>query len=119
MGQPFAAGNEWPQVNIVAYDAVVDYEAGAMQIDMVREQPQPEPMGGGVRFAGQQRTVQAVSGSSAWNRARSCFRCPIAIAGPDAAPGATAEAPKDNQYSGAPAATPGTTPIPTLIDRDT
>jgi glyoxylase-like metal-dependent hydrolase (beta-lactamase superfamily II) len=68
VGQPFAAGNEWPQVNIVSYDAVVDYEAGAMQVDMVREQPQPEPMGGGVRFAGQQRTVQAVSGTSAWNQ---------------------------------------------------
>jgi hypothetical protein len=33
-------------------------------------------------------------------------------------PGATAETPKDNQYSGVPAATPGTTPIPTFIDRD-
>jgi predicted dehydrogenase len=51
---------------------------------------------------------------------------PIAIAGPDAAPDATAETPKDNQYSGVPAATPGTAPRKpdsglrpgqTLIDR--
>ena len=36
----------------------------------------------------------------------------------EAAPDDTAEAPKDNQYSGAPAAPPGTTPISTLIDQD-
>jgi hypothetical protein len=49
------------------------------------------------------------------------------MAGPDVVPGATAETPKDNQYSGVPAATPGTTslspdfglrPRQTLIDRD-
>src|SRR5688572_26259351 len=68
VGQPFTAGQEWPQVNIVSYDAVVDYEAGTMQVDMVREQPQPEPQGGGVRFPGQQRQTQVVSGTSAWNQ---------------------------------------------------
>ena len=68
VGQPYVAGGEWPQVNIVSYDAVVDYQTPAMQIDMVREQPQPEPMGGGVRFAGQQRQTQVVSGAAAWNQ---------------------------------------------------
>jgi glyoxylase-like metal-dependent hydrolase (beta-lactamase superfamily II) len=68
LGQPYIAGQEWPQVNIVSYDAVVDYASGTMQIDMVREQPQPEPPGGGVRFAGQQRQTQLVSGASAWNQ---------------------------------------------------
>jgi glyoxylase-like metal-dependent hydrolase (beta-lactamase superfamily II) len=33
----------------------------------VRQQPSPEPPGGGVRFVGQQRTTQVVSGASAWN----------------------------------------------------
>jgi glyoxylase-like metal-dependent hydrolase (beta-lactamase superfamily II) len=68
VGQPYTAGEEWPRVNIVSYVADIDYQAGAMRVELVREQPQPEPVGGGVRFAGQQRTVQLVSGSNAWNQ---------------------------------------------------
>src|SRR5688572_4214492 len=68
LGQPFIAGQEWPQVDIVGYTAEVDYGAGSMRTDVVREQPSPEPPGGGVRFAGQQRQIQLVSGTSAWNQ---------------------------------------------------
>lgn len=67
VGQPYVAGEEWPRVNIVSYVAEVDYAAGGMRVDMVREQPNPQPNGGGVRFDGQQRSIQVVSGSSAWN----------------------------------------------------
>ncbi|MFC5106418.1 hypothetical protein [Kibdelosporangium philippinense] len=42
---------------------------------------------------------------------RPCLKAPSAIAGPDAAPDATAGTPKDNQYSDVPAATPGTAPL--------
>jgi glyoxylase-like metal-dependent hydrolase (beta-lactamase superfamily II) len=68
VGQPYVAGQEWPRVNIVSYVAEVDYASGSMRTDMVREQPNPEPSGGGVRFAGQQRNIQLVSGTSAWNQ---------------------------------------------------
>ncbi len=68
VGQPYTAGQEWPRVNIVSYAAVVDYDAGSMQVDIVREQPEPQPRGGGIRFAGRQRTTQFVSGMSAWNQ---------------------------------------------------
>jgi glyoxylase-like metal-dependent hydrolase (beta-lactamase superfamily II) len=68
VGQPYTAGEEWPRVNIVSYTAEIDYEAGAQRVELVREQPQPEPLGGGVRFAGQQRAVQLVSGAYAWNQ---------------------------------------------------
>jgi glyoxylase-like metal-dependent hydrolase (beta-lactamase superfamily II) len=68
VGQPHTAGQEWPRVNIVSYTAEIDYETGAQRVELVREQPQPEPLGGGVRFAGRQRTVQLVSGSNAWNQ---------------------------------------------------
>jgi glyoxylase-like metal-dependent hydrolase (beta-lactamase superfamily II) len=67
VGQPNVAGQEWPRVDIVSYTAEVDYVNGAMRTDMVRQQPSPEPPGGGVRFAGQQRTTAVVSGNSAWN----------------------------------------------------
>jgi glyoxylase-like metal-dependent hydrolase (beta-lactamase superfamily II) len=68
VGQPYVAGEEWPRVNIVSYVAEVDYGSGSMRTDMVREQPNPEPNGGGVRFAGQQRNIALVSGASAWNQ---------------------------------------------------
>lgn len=67
VGQPYVAGEEWPRVNIVTYRAAIDYEAGTMRVDLVREQPVSEPMGGGVRFPGQQTQIQMVSGGSAWN----------------------------------------------------
>lgn len=68
VGQAFIAGQEWPQVDIVAYTAEVDYQAAAMRTDVVRQQPNPAPPGGGVRFAGQQRQIQLLSGASAWNQ---------------------------------------------------
>jgi glyoxylase-like metal-dependent hydrolase (beta-lactamase superfamily II) len=67
VGQPYVAGQEWPRVDIVSYTAEVDYGTGSMRTDMLRQQPNPEPPGGGVRFAGQQRNIQVVSGTSAWN----------------------------------------------------
>ena len=67
VGQPYLAGQNWPRVDIVSYTAEIDYVNGAMRTDMLRQQPSPEPPGGGVRFAGQQRTIAVVNGNSAWN----------------------------------------------------
>lgn len=67
VGQAYVAGKEWPRVEIASYTADIDYAKAAMRVDMVRQQPNPEPPGGGIRFAGQQRSIQLVSGGVAWN----------------------------------------------------
>jgi hypothetical protein len=41
----------------------------------------------------------AQSSSRTLSATRPCIKAPSAIAGPDAVPGATADTPKDNQYS--------------------
>ena len=68
VGQPYVAGQEWPRVDVVGYTAEVDYASASMRTDVTRQQPSPEPPGGGVRFAGQQRQVLLVSGASAWSQ---------------------------------------------------
>jgi len=71
VGQPFLAGQEWPQVNIVEYVSTIDYGTPSIETRMVREQPSPEPPGGGGRFTGQQHLAQMASGDAAWNTAGS------------------------------------------------
>ncbi len=67
VGQAWRPGDEWPKVNIKSYDAQVNYETAAMQVDLVREMATPTPRGGGVAFAGEQRQQQFVVGAVAWD----------------------------------------------------
>ncbi len=68
-GQAYLPGDPWPRFHQVSYDVAIDYQAPAMRIDAVRAQAETPPHGGAAQpVAGEQRTVQFVSGKSAWNQ---------------------------------------------------
>src|SRR5262245_37113145 len=50
VGQAFTPAGEWPKVNVKVYDAQIDFDALAMQVDMTREMGPVPPRGGGVPF---------------------------------------------------------------------
>ena len=87
VGQSPTPNEPWPRVTIKSYEALVDYDTPAMQIDIVREQGAVQPRGGGQPFTGEQRQQQVVSGGMAWNVA---FSAPPPEAGRGAAPPADA-----------------------------
>jgi glyoxylase-like metal-dependent hydrolase (beta-lactamase superfamily II) len=67
VGQAYVAGEAWPRLNVNSYVATIDYDTGSMRLEVVRTMPDPIPPGGGGAFQGEQRQVQAVSGTYAWN----------------------------------------------------
>jgi len=68
VGQPWSpTDGALPKVNVKVYDAQINYETAAMQVDMTREMGAVPPKGGGVPFVGEQRTSQFVSGTIAWD----------------------------------------------------
>lgn len=58
-GQSVRPGGPWPRFIVRSYTASIDYDTPSMRVDMVRIQDHPEAV--------EQRQVQAVSGSHAWN----------------------------------------------------
>ena len=67
-GQAYSPGGPWPRFEVKTYTAAVDYQAPAMRLEMVRAQGEHPPRGGGAQpFATDQRTIQVVSGKSAWS----------------------------------------------------
>jgi len=67
-GQAYTPGGAWPRFDANSYVVDVDYQAPAMKVDMVRAQGEHPPKGGGAQpFAVPQRTIQVVSGKSAWS----------------------------------------------------
>src|ERR671937_552608 len=67
-GQAYTPGGPWPRFEVKTYAAAVDYQTPAMKIDMLRAQGEHPPKGGGAQpFAIDQRTIQVVSGKSAWS----------------------------------------------------
>jgi glyoxylase-like metal-dependent hydrolase (beta-lactamase superfamily II) len=67
-GQAYTPGGPWPRFEVKNYVAAVDYQAPAMRLDMLRAQGEHPPKGGGAQpFATDQRTIQVVSGKSAWS----------------------------------------------------
>ena len=66
-GQAASPGARWPRFVVKTYAVAVDYQAPAMRLDMLRAQGEHPPRGGGAQpFAGDQRTIQVVSGTHAW-----------------------------------------------------
>jgi glyoxylase-like metal-dependent hydrolase (beta-lactamase superfamily II) len=66
-GQAPSPGARWPRFEARAYNVAVDYRAPAMRLEIVRAQGEHPPLGGGGGpLAGEQRTVQVVSGMHAW-----------------------------------------------------
>jgi glyoxylase-like metal-dependent hydrolase (beta-lactamase superfamily II) len=67
-GQAYSPGGPWPRFEVKTYTAAVDYQAPAMRLEMLRAQGEHPPRGGGAQpFAIDQRTIQVVSGKSAWS----------------------------------------------------
>jgi len=67
-GQAYTPGGPWPRFDVKTYTAAVDYQTPAMRLDMLRAQGEHPPKGGGAQpFAVDQRTIQVVSGKSAWS----------------------------------------------------
>ena len=66
-GQAASPGGRWPRFDGKAYAVAINYQTPAMRLDFVRAQGERPPSGGGGQpFAGDQRTVQVVSGKQAW-----------------------------------------------------
>ena len=67
-GQAYTPGGPWPRFEVKTYTAAVDYQTPAMRLEMLRAQGEHPPRGGGAQpFATDQRTIQVVSGKSAWS----------------------------------------------------
>ena len=67
-GQAATPGERWPRFEAKTYNVAIDYQAPAMRFELVRAQGEHPPSGGGGQpFAGEQRTIQLVSGQHAWS----------------------------------------------------
>lgn len=58
-GQSVRPGGPWPKFIVRSYTAVIDYDTPSMRVELVRIQDHPDAL--------EQRQVQVVSGSHAWN----------------------------------------------------
>lgn len=67
IGQNYSAAEPWPAVPVKSYTAAINYDTGAMRVEMLREMGAVMPRGGGAPFFGEQRQIQAVAGNYAWN----------------------------------------------------
>ena len=67
-GQAVSPGERWPRFEAKTYAAAVDYQRPGMRLEIVRAQGEHPPRGGGGQpFAGDQQTIQVVSGKYAWS----------------------------------------------------
>ena len=67
IGQNYTAAEPWPAVTVKTYTAAVNYDTGAMRVELLREMGAVMPRGGGAPFFGEQRQMQLVGGNYAWN----------------------------------------------------
>src|SRR2546422_8648089 len=66
-GQAFVPGERWPRFVERTYKVEINYQTPAMRLEAVRAQGENPPRGGAAQpVAGEQRTVQVVSGKYAW-----------------------------------------------------
>jgi len=68
-GQSPSPGAPWPRFNVKSYTRMVNYDTPAMRDEIVRTQAEPGARGGGgIPLAGEQRQLQMVNGTHAWNQ---------------------------------------------------
>jgi glyoxylase-like metal-dependent hydrolase (beta-lactamase superfamily II) len=68
LGQSPRPGGPWPGATVKNYLALVDYDTPSMRVEIVRTQMTSPPAGVFAQtIAGEQRQIQVVSGSHAWN----------------------------------------------------
>ncbi len=67
-GQAYQPGDPWPRFIQRSYTVSANYQTPALKFDIVRAQGEVPPHGGAAQpVAGEQRTVQVVSGRNAWS----------------------------------------------------
>lgn len=67
-GQAYQPGDPWPKFFQRSYAVSANYQTPALKFDIVRAQGEVPPHGGAAQpVAGEQRTVQVVSGKYAWS----------------------------------------------------
>ena len=68
-GQSVSPGSPWPRFNLKSYTRTINYDAPAMRDELVRTQADPAARGGGgIPLVGEQRQLQGVNGTDAWNQ---------------------------------------------------
>src|SRR4029453_1448070 len=68
-GQNVSPGTPWPRFNVKSYTRMINYDTPAMRDEIVRTQAEPGARGGGgIPLVGEQRQLQMVSGTHAWNQ---------------------------------------------------
>jgi Metallo-beta-lactamase superfamily len=67
VGQNFTPNDPWPRVTLKRYTALINYETGSMQQELLREMGATMPRGGGVPFTGELHQIQTISGQYVWN----------------------------------------------------
>ena len=68
LGQSVSPGAPPPRFNLKSYARTIDYDTPSMRDEFVRTQAEPGARGGGgVPLVGEQRQLQVLSGTQAWN----------------------------------------------------
>src|SRR6516164_777642 len=68
-GQSVAPGTPWPRFNLKTYTRSINYDTPAMRDEFIRTQADPAARGGGgIPLIGEQRLIQGVSVTDAWNQ---------------------------------------------------
>jgi glyoxylase-like metal-dependent hydrolase (beta-lactamase superfamily II) len=68
-GQSPAPGTPWPRFNAKSFIRTINYDTGSMRDEILRTQAENPPRGGGGQpVLGEQRQMQFVSGTYAWNQ---------------------------------------------------
>jgi hypothetical protein len=79
VGQSAAPGEPWPRFNAKSFTRTINYDTVSMRDDIIRTQAAPTPRGGGGQpVIGEQRQLQMVSGSHAWNQVGENFNPALA-----------------------------------------
>lgn len=67
-GQAWVPGKAWPKHNVHGFARSIDYEGAAMREEVTRSRAEPNG-GSALPLAGEQRALQFVAGTVAWNMA--------------------------------------------------
>jgi len=68
LGQSFTPTSAWPATNITGYTMTIDYDSKSAKEELTRVEPNPPVRGGGRPFGGEDKQVNFVSGTYAWNQ---------------------------------------------------
>ena len=67
-GQSYTPAAAWPVTNITSYTKTIDYTSKSAKEELTRVEPNPPVKGGGRPFGGEDKQVNFVSGTYAWDQ---------------------------------------------------